>query len=53
MLAPIAQRWITKLRWKRTRTMDPMTPTERVLIADGDMEGIFPWIQRPDLGQGY
>lgn len=49
MLAPIAQRWITKLRWKRTRTMDPMTPTERVLIGDGDMDGIFPWYP---MGQG-
>lgn len=50
MLSPIAQRWITKLRWKRTRTMDPMTPTERILIGDGDLEGLFPWIPRGDLG---
>ncbi len=51
MLSPIAQRWITKLRWKRTRTMDPLTPTERILVGDGDdLEGIFPWIPRGDLG---
>jgi len=53
MLAPIAQRWITKLRWKRTRTMDPLTPTEKVLLNDGDLEGIIPWVERPDLGSGY
>jgi hypothetical protein len=47
-LAPIAQRWITKLRWKRTRTMDPLAPTERVLLVDGDLDGLFPW--RP-MGQ--
>src|SRR3546814_11522362 len=50
ILSPIAQRWITKLRWKRTRTMDPMTPTERILIGDGDFDGLFPWFPRGDLG---
>jgi hypothetical protein len=44
MLAPIAQRWITKLNWKRTRTMDPVTPGEKVLVENGDLDGIFPWI---------
>lgn len=53
VLAPIAQRWITKLRWKRTRTMDPMTPTERVLIGDGDFDGIFPWYPMGQGGSGY
>lgn len=53
MLAPIAQRWITKLRWKRTRTMDPMTPTERVLIGDGDLDGLFPWYPMGQGGGGY
>jgi hypothetical protein len=47
MLSPIAQRWITKLKWKRTRTIDPMTPNERLLVEDGDVEGgldgWFPW----------
>lgn len=50
MLAPIAQRWITKLSWKRTRTIDPLTPSEKVLVENGDMDGIFPWIPRGDLG---
>lgn len=50
MLAPMAQRWIAKLPWKRTRTMDPLTPTEKVLLDEGDFDGIFPWIPRPDLG---
>ncbi|QKY78555.1 head-to-tail adaptor [Streptomyces phage Dryad] len=50
MLAPIAQRWITKLRWKRTRTMDPLTPTERVLTGDGDLDGLFPW---QPMGHGH
>jgi hypothetical protein len=50
MLAPIAQRWITKLNWKRTRTIDPLTPSEKVLVENGDMDGIFPWIPRGDLG---
>jgi hypothetical protein len=43
MLAPIAQRWITKLKWKRTRTIDPMTPSEKVLVENGDLDGFFPW----------
>ncbi|QKY79498.1 head-to-tail adaptor [Streptomyces phage PHTowN] len=50
MLAPIAQRWITKLNWKRTRTIDPLTPSEKVLVENGDLEGVFPWIPRGDLG---
>ena len=50
MLAPIAQRWITKLSWKRTRTIDPLTPSEKVLVENGDLDGIFPWIPRGDLG---
>src|SRR3546814_18646629 len=52
ILSPIAQRWITKLRWKRTRTMDPMTPTERILIGDGDLAGIFPWIRSEERRVG-
>lgn len=50
MLAPIAQRWITKLSWKRTRTIDPLTPSEKVLVENGDFDGLFPWIPRSDLG---
>lgn len=50
MLSPIAQRWITKLAWKRTRTIDPMSPTEKILVENGDLDGIFPWIPRSDLG---
>ena len=50
MLSPIAQRWITKLNWKRTRTIDPNTANERVLLDSGDLDGIFPWIPRRDLG---
>lgn len=50
MLAPIAQRWITKLGWKRTRTIDPLSPSEKILVENGDMDGIFPWIPRSDLG---
>lgn len=53
MLAPIAQRWITKLGWKRTRTIDPLTPTEKVLVEQGDLDGFFPWVERPDLGSRY
>lgn len=53
MLAPIAQRWITKLGWKRTRTMDPLTPTEKILVEDGGLDGFFPWVERPDLGSRY
>lgn len=53
MLAPIAQRWITKLGWKRTRTIDPLTPTEKILVENGDLEGVFPWVERPDLGSRY
>jgi len=53
MLAPIAQRWITKLGWKRTRTIDPVTPTEKVLVDDGGLDGAFPWVERPDLNRGY
>lgn len=44
MLAPIAQRWITKLKWKRTRTIDPVTPSEKLLVENGDLDGFFPWI---------
>lgn len=50
ILSPIAQRWITKLNWKRTRTMDPLSPSEAVLIDSGDLDGFFPWIPRSDLG---
>lgn len=50
MLAPIAQRWITKLNWKRTRTIDPNTASEKVLLDNGDLDGVFPWIPRRDLG---
>ena len=50
ILAPIAQRWITKLNWKRTRTIDPLTPSEKVLVENGDFDGLFPWIPRGDLG---
>lgn len=50
MLSPIAQRWITKLNWKRTRTIDPNTASEKVLLDSGDLDGIFPWIPRRDLG---
>lgn len=50
ILAPIAQRWITKLNWKRTRTIDPLTPSEKVLVENGDFDGLFPWIPRSDLG---
>lgn len=53
MLSPIAQRWITKLNWKRTRTIDPLTPTEKILVENGDLEGVFPWVPRPDLNRGY
>jgi hypothetical protein len=50
MLAPIAQRWITKLSWKRTRTIDPLTPSEKILVDNGDFDGLFPWVPRGDLG---
>jgi hypothetical protein len=50
MLAPIAQRWITKLSWKRTRTIDPLTPSEKILVDNGDFDGRFPWVPRGDLG---
>lgn len=50
MLAPIAQRWITKLSWKRTRTIDPNTAREKILMDSGAQDGIFPWIPRKDLG---
>lgn len=53
MLSPIAQRWLTKLNWKRTRTIDPLTPTEKILVENGDLEGVFPWVPRPDLNRGY
>lgn len=53
ILSPIAQRWITKLPWKRTRTIDPLTPTEKILVEDGDLDGFFPWVERPDLGSRY
>jgi hypothetical protein len=43
MLGPIAQRWITKLKWKRTRTIDPLTPDERWLVESSGLDGIFPW----------
>jgi len=50
ILSPIAQRWITKLGWKRTRTIDPLTPSESVLLDTGTLDGLFPWIPRSDLG---
>lgn len=50
LLSPIAQRWLTKLRWKRTRTIDPLTASEKVLLENGDLDGLIPWIPRPDLG---
>ena len=50
MLAPIAQRWITKLNWKRTRTIDPLNTSESVLLDTGSIDGFFPWIPRGDLG---
>lgn len=53
ILSPIAQRWITKLSWKRTRTIDPLTPTEKILVENGDLDGFFPWVERPDLGSRY
>lgn len=43
LLAPIAQRWITKLKWKRTRTIDPNTPGEKWLLENGDLDGFVPW----------
>lgn len=43
MLSPIAQRWITKLRWKRTRTIDPLTSGERWMAENGDLDGLIPW----------
>lgn len=43
MLSPIAQRWITKLKWKRTRTIDPLTPGERWMAENGDLDGLIPW----------
>lgn len=52
ILSPIAQRWITKLNWKRTRTIDPLTATERVLLEDGDLDGLFPWFPLGPHGRG-
>lgn len=52
MLSPIAQRWITKLKWKRTRTIDPLTASERVLLEDGELDGIFPWFPLGPDGRG-
>lgn len=43
VLSPIAQRWITKLKWKRTRTIDPLTPGERWMVENGDVDGLIPW----------
>lgn len=50
ILSSIAQRWITKLGWKRTRTMDPLSASEAVLLDSEAIDGIFPWIPRGDLG---
>jgi len=47
IISPIAQRWLTKLKWKRTRTIDPLTPGERWTAENGDLDGLIPW--RPVL----
>jgi len=45
VLAPMAARWIGRLKWRRTRTIDPLTAPERVLVdaGDSDYEFMIPW----------